>query len=262
MLYELSNVVLVNYRSKKRKRKHAETESGSNVNDQVDTDALEHGGWWCASSTGQLAGALALEFGKHTYVRALDNGLFTLGAPHEPGEPPAPEEILTAVPIGERTVALKSGYGKYLSVERGGAVTGRSDAIGAHEHWEAVFEAGKAALQAHNGCFMSVDTEDDALIAVDRRAQDQHVVQLRLASGARDPSMTGEARATSPTTQDRGNLSQVEVSYVKKFQKFQDKRLRVCDEDVGELRRARQKGNFHEALLDRRSKMKADRYCK
>lgn len=48
----------------------------------------------------------------------------------------------------------------------------------------------------------------------------------------------------------------------KKFQKFQDKKLRVNTEDKTTLKNARDEGTLHEALLDRRSKMKADRYCK
>lgn len=87
-----------------------------------------------------ITGPVAIEFGKHTYVKALDSGLFTLGAPHNEGEGPSPEEILTAVLIDERKVAFKSGYGKYLRVEKNGIVTGRADAIGAMEQWEPVFQ--------------------------------------------------------------------------------------------------------------------------
>lgn len=83
---------------------------------------------------------MAIEFGKHMYVKALDNGLFTLGAPHNEGEGPSPEEILTAVTINDQKVAFKSGYDKYLRVEKNGNVTGRSDAIGAMEQWEPIFQ--------------------------------------------------------------------------------------------------------------------------
>lgn len=70
----------------------------------------------------------------------MDNGLFTLGAPHGDNEGPSPEEILTAFPVNDTKIALKSGYGKYLGVDKKGVVIGRSDAVGAMEQWEPVFE--------------------------------------------------------------------------------------------------------------------------
>ena len=48
----------------------------------------------------------------------------------------------------------------------------------------------------------------------------------------------------------------------KKFQSWKDKRLRVCEEGRDGLDMALHEGKLHEALLDRREKMKADRYCK
>ena len=62
--------------------------------------------------------------------------------------------------------------------------------------------------------------------------------------------------------EERGNVGQIELNYVKKFQKFQDHKIRLCDEDRTDLVKAKNQGTLHEALLDRRSKMKADRYCK
>lgn len=101
---------------------------------------MKHGNWWKATKIEEITGAVAIEFGNQTYVRALDNGLFTIGAPHDEGDGPSPEEILTAVTINERKVAFKSGYNKYLRVEKDGTVTGRSDAIGPMEQWEPVFQ--------------------------------------------------------------------------------------------------------------------------
>lgn len=33
----------------------------------------------------QISGALAIEFGERCYIKALDNGLFVLGPPHDEG---------------------------------------------------------------------------------------------------------------------------------------------------------------------------------
>lgn len=67
--------------------------------------------------------------------------MLALGPPRG-SDGPAPEEILTAVPAGSRSVAFKSGYGKYLGVDHAGHVIARSDAVGPLEHWEPVWEDG------------------------------------------------------------------------------------------------------------------------
>jgi len=56
------------------------------------------------------------------------------------GDGPSPEEIFTAFSVGETKIAIKSGYGKYLQVIKGGEVTGRADAVGPMEQWEPVFQ--------------------------------------------------------------------------------------------------------------------------
>lgn len=83
---------------------------------------------------------MSIEFGKNSYIKSLDNGLFTLGPPHTIGEGPSPEEILTAILINDTKIAFKSGYGKYLKVEKDNTITGRSDAVGAMEQFEPVFQ--------------------------------------------------------------------------------------------------------------------------
>lgn len=98
------------------------------------------GGWRQTSNVSEITGTVAIEFGNLAYMKALDNGLFTLGAPHDEGEGPHPEEILTAFPVNETKIALKSGYGKYIGVDKKGMVVGRSDAVGAMEQWEPIFQ--------------------------------------------------------------------------------------------------------------------------
>ena len=48
--------------------------------------------------------------------------------------------MLTAVKVDETKIALKSGYGQYLSVSQDNLVVGRSSAIGTREQFEPVFQ--------------------------------------------------------------------------------------------------------------------------
>ncbi|XP_058118776.1 protein FRG1 homolog [Anopheles ziemanni] len=253
-----SKLVLKGESSKGTKRKHKKDKHEKKAKKAltVDTDAVKHGGWWMVTKTTDITGSIALQFDKQAYVKALDNGLFTLGAPHNEGDPPDPEEIFSAVLINEDKVAFKSGYGKYLKVEKDGMITGRSDAVSALEQFEPVFDQGKTALLAANGCFVSVDPEDDALVAIKKKVGSSEVCVIRSSSDREDVSNK------EIPIEESGDLDQVEINFVKKFQKFQDKKLRVSKEDKLSLKKAKEGGTLHEALLDRRSKMKADRYCK
>lgn len=138
----------------------------------------------------------------------MDNGLFTLGAPHTDGDGPAPEEIFTAFPVNETRVAFKSGYGKYLKVDKDGVVTGRSDAVSAVEQFEPVFQDGKLALQGANSCFVAVDPEDDALVALRKMAGTAEQLVIR-SCNVRDTGVKDDV-----PTEEKGNLSQVEINYM------------------------------------------------
>lgn len=43
------------------------------------------GNWAEAKLVSEISGPVAIEFGSQTYVTAMDNGLFTLGPPHDEG---------------------------------------------------------------------------------------------------------------------------------------------------------------------------------
>lgn len=241
--------------SHKRKHKKHKKEKSEKRKRIVDPDA-EHGGWWKVTKVEEIVGSIAIQFGQ-SYIKALDNGLFTLGAPKSIGEGPSPEEILTAS-RNDNKISFKSGYGKYLKIEKDNTITGRSDAIGPLEEFEPVFENGKTAILTHNNNFLSVDPEDDALVALRKKVGAEEILTIRSCQ----PRELEDDSKDVPVEEKEDDLNQVEINYVKKFQKFQDHKLRVSKEDKNALEKAKQEGLLHEALLDRRSKMKADRYCK
>ena len=62
------------------------------------------------------------------------------------GSRPEAQEVLTATRFGDHQVALKSGYDKYVSVEKSGRLTARADAISSQELWQAVFQDVRVTL--------------------------------------------------------------------------------------------------------------------
>lgn len=101
-------------KASKRTAEDAEAAAELAVLRAQENDTKGHGGWWDVTKFQDISGQVAIEFGERCYVKCLDDGTFTLGAPHDEGEGPAPEEIFTAIKINDEKIALKSGYGKYL----------------------------------------------------------------------------------------------------------------------------------------------------
>lgn len=246
------------HRKHKRSREEAEVDSLVDVN-----DSERHGNWFEVNKFEQLTGSICLEFSPHQYVRALDNGNLILGAPHSEYEGPDQEEIFVAVRVSPSQVAIKTGYNKYLCVDSHRKVVGHSDAIGLKEQFEPIFQDGKLAIMAPNSCFISIDEQNSELpylIAKSVTAKESEVVKVRTNI---NPELTRLERLNKEIpAEERGSLRDCEKNYVKKFQSFQDKKVRLNSAGVEVLKRAKNEGRLHEELLDRRSKMKSDKFCK
>ncbi len=112
------------------------------------------------------------------------------------------------------------------------------------------------ALLGGNNRFLTLDEESESVVCEKQRAGEEEMVKIR-SNAERE-----EDKKPVIPDEEQGNVGQIELNYVKKFQKFQDHKIKLCNEDRRDLLQAKEDGSMHELMLDRRSKMKADRYCK
>lgn len=245
----------------KKSKKHSKKRKSEDISkDPFKEDEQLHGGAWLVDSLDQIIGPISIEMQEQMYIHGLDNGLFVLGSAHKPGEVPDQAEILTAFKIDDKHVVFKSGYGKYLSVNSSGLLIGRSDAISPKEYFQVEFdydyEGRKTYIKASNDGYLCVNYDGDIIARGDKKAES--ALSIRSTAKKNEKS----SNKNIPEEEKADNLRNVEINYVKKFQKFQDKRLKLSEDDVKELEVAKTSGYLHEKLLDRREKMKSDRYCK
>lgn len=241
-------------KSKKKKRKHEHNNPADEIPE--DDDAKDHNGWWRIQTFEKLTGGnVALQLYNTAYLFAVDNGTLKLGSKHiDEDNGPIAEEVFTMIRISDTKVAFKTGYGKYMSVNARGDILARSDAVGPQEQIEVVIQDNKVALQGHNGYFLTV-TNDGLLKSLSSTAKEKEIICLRTnASRSKKKKITDE--------EEVGDVREFEINYVKQFQSFGDHRLKLHEGPSSSLEKAKTKGKLHEAMLDRREKMKADRYCK
>ncbi|CAO3615081.1 unnamed protein product [Cunninghamella blakesleeana] len=184
---------------------------------------------------------------------------------------PLPEEVSKTEPlivnqvfVGSKLIGsstsrftFKSFAGKYLSSDKVGVTKCDREAISLTEEWEPMItEAGVVFQNAYqkylmvdevaNGGFKIRADSDDIGFCETFRVYCQAKFKYKRKKEAKEKIKT----------------DQLELENVKKNQSWGGGKLHITHEDAKKLKRAKSEGKFHEAMLDRRSKMKADRYCK
>lgn len=125
-------------------------------------DAEFHGGWWKINKYDHIKEDVAIEFLPNYYARAMSNGNVVLGDTHPPGEGPDEEEIFTVISLGAGKIALKSGYGRYLDMDKRYQLVGLSEVVSEQQTFLVIFEDDSPALRAFGGCFLSLHDEENS----------------------------------------------------------------------------------------------------
>ncbi|KAF8936375.1 hypothetical protein BGZ58_004263 [Dissophora ornata] len=263
-------------KTKKKKRK-AEDET------KEEEDSGNADGWVSVKTLSDIGGPIFLTFssdppsclaiddkGKVTMklLESLDESQPTNAAVvFENAEPTTVNQVFVAtmIPDSDR-LTLKSYNGRYLSSDKFGIVTADSEAIGMQEEWTAIVKSedeGGICLQNHYGKFLSVDE----VAAVEGRKGASF--QIRADSDVIGFCELFQAKIQAKYRKKVKKSNEVkiatkdyELEQNRKFQTWNHGRVIVSTEGMSDLKKAQKEGRFSEALLDRREKLKSDRYCK
>ncbi|KAI8992515.1 FRG1-like family-domain-containing protein [Pilobolus umbonatus] len=245
------------HKKKKRKHRSDETEETgfADTTNQV---------WVCADRLEDLMGPLFITHPSDPPVcLTVDefDRFMAYPLPQLSEESPEPT-IMQQVFVGSRVVGstdaftLKSSQGKYLRSDKFGVVSCDSEAIGGQEEWRPVItEAGIAFENVHNK-YLMVDEIAGGGLSIRADADEVGFCEsFRVYCQSRFKY--------KPKTKKKSEASGgKELETVKKFQSWGGGKIVQTKEDRKELKKARTEGRLAEALLDRRAKVKADRYCK
>ncbi|KAH8550770.1 FRG1-like family-domain-containing protein [Umbelopsis sp. PMI_123] len=175
---------------------------------------------------------------------------------------PAPT-ITNQVFIGARVVGssssftLKSSLGKYLSADKFGVVSVDREAVSMIEEWKPTFIEGGVGFQNAYDKFLMVDEIAGGGYKVRADAE-----SIGFCETFRVYCQARFKRKIKMSKKEVIDATGIELDNMKKFQSWGGSRSQRTEQDLRELKRAKKEGNLSETLLDRRSKMKADRYCK
>ncbi|KAF7727528.1 hypothetical protein EC973_007429 [Apophysomyces ossiformis] len=243
---------------KKKKRKSSDRDddegSGSGPTEQ---------GWVRADTLDDLVGPVFITHPSDPPIGlTVDNDHRMLAYPLESTSLTEPK-IVNQVFVGARLVGqtnsftFKSCHGKYLSSDKVGVVSCDREAIGGAEEWRPTLtDAGYAFQNTHNK-FLMVDEIAGGGFKLRADSDDVGFCEtFTVYCQARFK------RKQKKEKKEKTNAGQIELDHVKKYQSWGGGRIMMTKEDTRTLKRAKQEGRFAEAMLDRREKVKSDRYCK
>ncbi|KAI9257680.1 FRG1-like family-domain-containing protein [Sporodiniella umbellata] len=175
----------------------------------------------------------------------------------------APEPtIVQQVFVGQRVVgstngfAFKSSNGKYFSSDKFGVVECNSEAIGKQEEWRPVITDSGFAFESVHNKFLMIDEVAGGGLTIRADADDPGFCEtFRVYCQARFKF--------KPKSKSKDkNSDESDPGFVKKYQSWQGGKIHHGGLSKREAKAAKIEGRLAEALLDQRSKGKADRYCK
>jgi len=197
-------------------------------------------------------------------------------------EPESVDQVVICQHVEKGIISLKSPKGLSIGANKFGEVSLRGEAVGAEEEWNIIMREDGIAIQnrLHEG-FLSADfsekkTKGSKNVHGSVRADAAAVgfcevwsiwghpeTKKKLADAKKKATLARSGIYTDVdiTNEDHQALDQLEVEYLKKSQTWGMARLKKPKEGPS-LKEARKEGTLFETMLDRRAKLKSDKFCK
>ncbi|GAA96737.1 uncharacterized protein L969DRAFT_97087 [Mixia osmundae IAM 14324] len=177
--------------------------------------------------------------------------------------------VCTRIPDSDDKVTLRTSNGRFLAVDEVGVISADREARGLQEEW--TLEAagpegsGQAAFKGAYGKYLSFDEVAGGKLEIrgDSDTLDaQETLLIRMQAEYRyKRGMLDDKKPRKDGLTVIKDVKGAENSNIMKYQARGAGRLVGTDMSKKELRQARDEGTLHETMLDKRMKIKSDRYC-
>lgn len=181
-------------------------------------------------------------------------------------EPLDVSQVVSAQHNPNDTYSLKTAFGKYVSCDKVGILSALSDAIGPQEEWSFIQREDGWALMSKYDNFLSIEEETltvrgDAT-SIGFRECFRIKMQRRFRSERREKEVAEKRKRVLLDQQERPvDEKALESDMVRRYQSWTNNRVQISKEDMEDVKKAKLEGNLHQVLLDRRSKLKSDKFC-
>ncbi|KAI8055993.1 FRG1-like family-domain-containing protein [Syncephalis plumigaleata] len=283
---------------KKKKKKSKKNTSTEQHDDDATTSTtttnqrdLTARGWSTVTDRAQLGGPLFLLYNSTplrclTVTEEMHQLYFSLISEQSDGDvslnEAEPNDVLQVfvirqVTAGGNSYTLRSSTGHYLSADKFGVVTCNKEAAGPTEEWQPVIREDGVAWQSVYGKFLSIEIDEyekqqqaSTTTTTSRgkysgpriRADAENITFREVFCVKYQANNVHDRKRTAAHHEIDLDDETYELQQAKRYQSWSGGVTRVANEDKHKLKRAKREGHLAQALLDRREKLKADRYCK
>ncbi|KAJ3013320.1 hypothetical protein HKX48_005825 [Thoreauomyces humboldtii] len=170
-------------------------------------------------------------------------------------EPESVAQVFVAKSLPDSSKAsFRSSFDRYLGTDKFGVVACEREAMGPSEEWQLLVREDGAALQTSFDKFLRCDDQSAARADADAVGF-REVFQIRCQA-------VNKIKGKKAKQDKALDTQEMELEQMKRSQSWGGGRLVFSQEDTRELRQAKKDGLLNEALLDRRAKLKSDKFCK